>query len=646
MTRPSPLPGNPGGGLRPGGGGAGGGGGVRPNPLPGNPGGGLRPGGGGNIRPNPLPGTPGGGGGTARPTPLPGRPGGGGGGGGGFPGIGAGGNRPGGGGGFPGVGGGNGNRPGLGNRPGIGNGNGNIGSGNIGSGNVGHIGNNNLGVVNRPNYGGNTFIGGNNNYGGGGGGRGNGWNGGGGWGLGGGNHTTIINNNVVNGGWGGRGGGYGGGWGGGYGGGYGGGWGGGYYGGNGWTQPYYGNWYRGNWGGSSFWTGFGAGALTTFGLSTLTSYPSYAYSAPLYSSYGVYSYFPTWGASNYNSWGIGSVANTWLYSGYSNPYYATVVAAQPAYATTSAYNYAQPINLTATPPDATVADSTEQVFSAARDSFMAGDYPRALELADQVLKQTPNVPVVHEFRALALFAMKRYDEAAAVEYAVLSSGPGWNWATLVGLYPDVDTYTNHLRALEAFVKSNPASNSAQFLLADHYLVQGHNDAARSQFEKVVNLQPKQTLSASFVKALTKVAETPLTAVAAAQPGLVPVGNPVPATTPPTGGPPATAVAANASAEPPPPPPAEMIGTWNAKPAPDVAIALTLKQDGAFSWVVDTKGQKQTLEGTAAFKDGTLALLQPEGPPLVGKVTQEGADKFVFAPPGGTDGKPAGLTFTK
>ena len=44
---------------------------------------------------------------------------------------------------------------------------------------------------------------------------------------------------------------------------------------------------------------------------------------------------------------------------------------------------------------------------------------------------------------------QRYDEAAAVAYTVLTAGPGWNWTTLVGLYPDVDTYTNQLRAVEA-----------------------------------------------------------------------------------------------------------------------------------------------------------------------------------------------------
>ena len=126
---------------------------------------------------------------------------------------------------------------------------------------------------------------------------------------------------------------------------------------------------------------------------TAIRYPGYGVAMPM-----AYSYFPTWGMSTYSGWGLGSLANSWLYSGYTNPYYATVVAAQPAQ-TTVVYDYSQPINVTAAPPDASVTESTEQVFSAARDAFMAGDYQRALDLSDQVLKQTPNAAVVHEFRA-------------------------------------------------------------------------------------------------------------------------------------------------------------------------------------------------------------------------------------------------------
>ncbi len=381
------------------------------------------------------------------------------------------------------------------NRPGSGN----IGSGNIGSGNVGHIGDNNY-FGGRGGGGGGYFNNRNTNI------TNNNIN----------NFTNIGHNNnaIVNNGYGGWGGGYGG-WGGGYGG-----WGGGFRGAGGWASPYYGSWYRGGWGNSaSFWTGFGVGALSSFGLGSMYGggyggwygygYPGYGVAAPM-----AYSYFPTWSMSTYSGWGLGAVANSWLYSGYSNPFYTTVVAAQPAQ-TTIVYDYSRPIDVAAAPPDESVTQSTEQVFSAARDSFMAGDYQRALDLSDQVLKATPDASIVHEFRAMCFFALKRFDEAAAVDYAVLTVGPGWNWSTMAGLYPSVDVYTDQLRTLEAYARANPNSTSAHFLLGYHYMVQGHQEAAASQFAAVVQLQPNETLSAQFVKALRKAAEPAPTAVAAA-----------------------------------------------------------------------------------------------------------------------------------
>ena len=69
----------------------------------------------------------------------------------------------------------------------------------------------------------------------------------------------------------------------------------------------------------------------------------------------------------------------------------------------------------------------------------------------------PRDSVVHEFRSLVLFALKKYPEAASAIYAVLSAGPGWDWTTMGSLYPSVGAYTPQLRALEEFVKANPKS---------------------------------------------------------------------------------------------------------------------------------------------------------------------------------------------
>jgi hypothetical protein len=382
---------------------------------------------------------------------------------------------------------------------------------------------------------------------------------------------------------------------------------------------------------------------------------------------------PTWNAWNYSDWGLGSMANSWLYSDYANPYITpqtqTIIVQQPVVVdpsvpassgTVVAYDYSRPIDVSAPAPDESVANSAEQVFSSARDSFKAGDYPRALALADQALVQLPNDTALHEFRALCLFALKRYNEAASVNYTVLSAGPGWDWATLVGLYPDVDTYTNQLRALEAYVREHSSDPAGDFLLGYHYMVQGNSAAAMDRFKAVAQLQPNDQLSGRIAEVLAKAQPA---AQAPTQPGQPPqstiaANTTVPSQTPQSGAvqpapslTPGAAVATSGSSAPaeqpppPPPPPAEMAGTWKAQPAPGVSISLTLGADGAFTWAVTEKSKTQSLQGKAGFQDGILALNQEDGKPLIGKVTREGDNKFTFKPPGAPD-TVKGLEFTR
>src|SRR5262249_3580703 len=141
-----------------------------------------------------------------------------------------------------------------------------------------------------------------------------------------------------------------------------------------------------------------------------------------------------------------------------------------------------------------VVDQSVASFDSARSVFRTGDYRQALALADQAIKETPNDPILHEFRAICLFAMGRYDEAAVPLYTVLSAGPGWDWTTLVGLYPSIDAYTPQLRALEAFVAATPRAAAARFVLAALYMTQGDNASATAMLKQVVALQPQDKLS--------------------------------------------------------------------------------------------------------------------------------------------------------
>ena len=202
------------------------------------------------------------------------------------------------------------------------------------------------------------------------------------------------------------------------------------------------------------------------------------------------------------SWAAGSLFYDTGYYGYENPYY--VPAATTTVVEYPVYDYSQPIVTTTVPPDMTAPAAVTAVSESeqARDAFSQGDYNRALAVLDAALAKTPDDVVLHEFRALALFAMQCYKEAAGTLYAVLSVGPGWDWTTMSGLYQSTDTYTQQLRELESYVKKNPNAPEGHFVLAYQYTTAGQADPAASQFKEVSRLLPKDQVSQQMAALLS------------------------------------------------------------------------------------------------------------------------------------------------
>jgi tetratricopeptide (TPR) repeat protein len=317
----------------------------------------------------------------------------------------------------------------------------------------------------------------------------------------------------------------------------------------------------------------------------------------------------------------------WGYLPYNNPYYGGgTTIAQPL-----VYDYSQPVNPSAQPPSQGVTDQEVALFDQARAAFKSENDASALSLTDQALRLSPNDTTLHEFRALVLFALQRYDEAAASLYPVLSIGPGWDWPTMVGLYSDVAVYTRELRALESYVQQNPQSAAAKFLLAYHYITQGHVDAAIRQLRDVTRLQPRDTISAQLLQQLQGPATGPV------------------ASSPAAAQPPAAGIAAAASPtstsslkE------SELVGTWTAQPATDTSISLTITGDGHFAWRVSHQGKTQEFRGDRTYGNGILTLAKTGAdaePPMVGRVTSSDPDHFTFKLIGGAPSD-QGLVFTK
>ena len=199
------------------------------------------------------------------------------------------------------------------------------------------------------------------------------------------------------------------------------------------------------------------------------------------------------GYGGYSDWGYPGGGAGYAVGSYANPYLTTGYSTQP-------YDYAQPINATATAtPGQPDADQAQAAFAQARDAFKAGDAGTALQLADSAVAQDPGDSSLHEFRAACLFALGRYDEAAVPLYALLAAGPGWDWPSLVGLYPNVEVYTAQLWRLQAYVAANPQSATSRFVLAYHYLTQGHIDAAGATLKQVVALKPTDAVAIKLLQ---------------------------------------------------------------------------------------------------------------------------------------------------
>jgi tetratricopeptide (TPR) repeat protein len=202
-------------------------------------------------------------------------------------------------------------------------------------------------------------------------------------------------------------------------------------------------------------------------------------------------------------WFVGGASTGWMLA----PRGPTFVFSNPFYdKSTVVFNYSQPLppppeDPVNDPRSLDIADAAVETFDRAREAFARGDPREALALVDSAIKELPTDATLHEFRALCLFALKDYQRAAETLYVVLAAGPGWDWETMHTLYADVATYKDQLRALEAYQRANLKSPEASFVLAYHYLVLGHLDAAIRQLENVARLLPESQLTSELLAAL-------------------------------------------------------------------------------------------------------------------------------------------------
>ncbi len=272
----------------------------------------------------------------------------------------------------------------------------------------------------------------------------------------------------------------------------------------------------------------------------------------------------------------------------------------------------------------TAADSTatvergDQAFDRARDAFKAGDYAAALDLTDEALKGVPGDPLVHEFKGVVLFARGEYAQAAAEIHTVLAVRTGMDWTTLIGLYPDVETYTGQLRALEDRCRREPKAAAPRFVLAYHYLVAGHKDAAVTRLKELLALEPGDRVAGRLLASLTG----------------TPPASPEPARTAPDGD--------GAAGRPPS---VDLADRWRGE-HDGSTFDLSLDDRGRFLWRAARQGKATaTVSGAYALSGDTLTLKGEDRSPLRASLTERSPDSFRFKPVGGAPSDP-GLVFRR
>lgn len=345
-------------------------------------------------------------------------------------------------------------------------------------------------------------------------------------------------------------------------------------------------WYRGPWYG-----GWGYGWYRPFFWSSLF--------------WGLGAFFSPWGYG-YGGYGYGGYG----YGAYYNPY--CTYAPQIVYVTTLPANYyVQPIPVPADPnannqtnADPAVAAAYAQV-EEGRTLFRNGDYKGALTKFDSALEKLNSDPVVHELRALTLFAMGDYHGAAATLNALLAVAPGMDWASMSSLYSNADEYTRQLRQLEQFVGANKTDAAARFVLGYHYLVTNHPDSAAGQFKKAVELEPRDAVAQKLLDSITGKSSS-TAGNASPTPAGSATGSPTPLQT-------------------------DLIGNWKATADDGTQFQMSLDNAGQFVWTA-TPPKGEAMRQTGKFTATPEKLIldsagQQES--LIVRVDSGGPDQFQF-----------------
>ncbi len=162
-----------------------------------------------------------------------------------------------------------------------------------------------------------------------------------------------------------------------------------------------------------------------------------------------------------------------------------------------------------TPPEAILNDG--QVIAAAgnagefqwqaEQAFREQRYEDAARLVNHAVVEDGDNGLLHLFASQALFAMGDYQSAAAAVQQGAALLDRSQWGFVVENFREfygANDYVPQAKALVEFTKANPNESYAFFLLGYHYKFLGHDEAARKQLAKAVELESRDRLAGELL----------------------------------------------------------------------------------------------------------------------------------------------------
>jgi tetratricopeptide (TPR) repeat protein len=182
-----------------------------------------------------------------------------------------------------------------------------------------------------------------------------------------------------------------------------------------------------------------------------------------------------------------------------NTTYSTSLPAPPPAASLPPSPFGTPVvALVAQPAAYNPAKQSDLNYSIARDDFQRGNYNGAYQWALRANEAMPQARI-HALMGQILFAQGFYSGAASEARAAVAMAPSIDWTTLYGFYDyKMPQFSAQFRALEDYVRQNPSSSDARFLLGYEHLILGQADMAHAQMSIAAVLEPVDVVPISVL----------------------------------------------------------------------------------------------------------------------------------------------------